>query len=69
MKIYNSVGSKERLVEMFQKVNKINLNEDMLRGNVIENEFNALKNNELNIKQTNNQSNGNQNIIEIVEQK
>lgn len=66
MKIYNSVGSKERLVEMFQKVNKINLNEDMLRGNVIENEFNALKNNELNIKQTNNQAKGNQNIIEIV---
>lgn len=66
MKVYNPIGSKERFLEMFQRVNKINLNEDMLRGNVIENEFNALKNNELNIKQTNNQANGNQNTIEIV---
>jgi len=66
MKVYNSIGSKERFDEMFQRVNKIKLNEDILRENVIENAFNKLKNNQLTIKQTNSQVNGNQNTIEIV---
>lgn len=66
MKIFSPIGSKERFNEMFQRVNKIKLNEDISKENVIENAFNELKNNQLIIKQTNSRIGGNQNTFEIV---
>jgi hypothetical protein len=69
MKVYNPIGSKERFLEMFQRVNKIQLNEEMVQGNagtnVLETAFNDLKNNTLNIKRTDSQTTGDENFIEI----
>jgi hypothetical protein len=69
MKIYSSIGSKERLVEMFQQVNKIKLNEDFATSNpsmdVVENAFNQLKNNQLKIQNTNNQTGDNESFVEL----
>lgn len=69
MKIYNPIGSKERLVEMFQRVNKIKLNEDLTINNtsneVVENAFNQLKNNQLKIQNTNNQITDNESFVEL----
>lgn len=67
MKVYSSIGSKERFQEMFQRINKIKLNEDINSGlNIIEEKFNELKNDGLNIKDTNSQTTGNENIIKII---
>jgi hypothetical protein len=56
MRIYNPVGSKDRLLEIFQKVNNLKLNESMFESNgqdngqnVLNNAFNQLKNNGLNV--------------------
>ncbi len=69
MKIYNPRGSKERLVEMFQQVNKVKLSEDFATSNssidVVENAFNQLINNQLKIQNTNNQSNDNESYVEL----
>lgn len=71
MKIYNSIGSKERFLEVFQGVNKIKLNE--LSTNVlqtgtqlVEKAFDELKNKVANVKQTNTQTVGDDNFIEII---
>jgi len=70
MKILTKVGSKERFLEMYQRVNKIQLNEEIVLNNnsntVLENAFQELKNNQLNIKETNNQLTGNENFSEVV---
>lgn len=66
MKINYEYGSKDRLFEMFQKVNKIKLTEDNIKTNILDSAFNDLINNKLNIKQTNNQINGDENLITIV---
>lgn len=52
MKIYNSIGSKKRLIEMFENVNKISLNENTEKINPIIFGFEQLKNNTLNIEKT-----------------
>jgi len=66
MKINYEYGSKDRLFEMFQKVNKIKLTEDNIKTNILDSAFNDLINNKLNIKQTINQINGDENLITIV---
>lgn len=55
MRIYKPVGSKDRLIEIFQKVNKVKLNEDLGFGTmdvktVLTKGFQALKNGELTIQ-------------------
>jgi len=55
MKVYNQIGSKERFVEIFQRVNKVNLNEDHNNDNIdaysiLLNGFQALKNGQLSIQ-------------------
>ena len=49
MKIFKPYGSKDRLFEMMQRVNKIKLNEDesITKDNAIINGFNTLKNGNL----------------------
>jgi len=70
MKIYSSIGSKERFLEMFQRVNKIILNEDMTQGNyqeeVVKNELTKLIDGNLNIDETNSQTVDNESHITIV---
>jgi hypothetical protein len=70
MKILTQVGSKERFLEMFQRVNKISLNEDMVAGtgeglSLAERMFDELMNGKLNIKQTNSQGEGNNTFVEL----
>lgn len=66
MKIHKPIGSKDRFLEMFQGVNKINLNENALDGvNPIEAAFNELVADNLNIEQVNNQVSGGESIVEI----
>jgi hypothetical protein len=70
MKILTQVGSKERFLEMYQRVNKIQLNEEIVQNNnsnsVLENAFQELKNNQLNIQHTNNQVSGDESFVEII---
>ena len=67
MKIYNSVGSKNRLFEMMQNVNKVKLNEEFNTNasDVLDIEFNELKNNTLKVQQSNVQSNGDKSYVEL----
>lgn len=69
MDIHRKVGSKERLVEMFQNVNKVLINEnlgDLNEANaVLEEKFEQLKKNELNIKSTNTQLDGDESYVEL----
>jgi len=71
MKVHKPIGSKERFLEMFQGVNKINLNEDILTkgegsGNIDKEAFDELVQGNLNIEQTNTQASNGENYIEIV---
>lgn len=71
MKVHKPIGSKERFLEMFQGVTKVRLNEvntgTMQTGaQLIEKAFSELKNKEANVKQTNSQTSGDANFIEIV---
>lgn len=71
MKIHNSVGSKERFLEIFQGVNKIQLNEVatnvMQSGTqLVEKAFEELKNKQANVKQTNTQTVNDDNFVEII---
>ncbi|MCK9416998.1 hypothetical protein M0Q97_10100, partial [Candidatus Dojkabacteria bacterium] len=67
MKIYSSIGSKERLVEMFQRVNNIQLNENFngTSNEIVENAFNLLRNNQLKILNTNKQTGDNESYVEL----
>jgi len=69
MDIHGKIGSKERLVEMFQNVNKVLINEnlgDLNEANVVlEEKFEQLKKNELNIKSTNTQLDGDESYVEL----
>jgi len=71
MKLYNKIGSKERFVEMFQKINKLQLNEVATNvvqtgTQLIEKAFAELSNKEANVSQTNTQTAGDDNFVEIV---
>lgn len=71
MKVYTSIGSKERFFEMFQGVNKMKLNEtspNVLQTGtqLVEKAFNELKNGEASVKQTNTQTEGENNFVEII---
>jgi hypothetical protein len=75
MKIYNKIGSKERLFEMFQNVNKININEgfygdDENQNNselvIIENAFNNLAQGKFNLTRNNTQSQGDETFTELI---
>jgi len=73
MKIYNQAGSKQRFLEMFQGVNKMKLNEAVIsadntlvtKSSILTNAFDELKNGALQIKQTNSQSDNNENHVEV----
>ena len=57
MRVFSPIGSKERLFEMLQRVNKITLNEGNIINNPIENlkiVFNQLLNDEIEIKRITN---------------
>ena len=77
MKIYKQYGSKERLIEMFQKVGNINLkmlneddtiiNNNMSNDQLVIDAFNKLKNGELDNNITSNATtNDNESIIDVV---
>ena len=71
MKVLNPIGSKERFLEMFQGVTKVNLNEVatgvMQTGTqLVAKAFEELKNKQASIKQTNTQVVGDENFVEIV---
>ena len=74
MRINKPVGSKERLVEIFQKVNKVKLNENLLEmggvglnpENVLNMAFNQLKNKRLNVEHSNTQANGAESFVELM---
>lgn len=66
MKVFNGIGSKERFLEMYQKVNKIKLNEDSNSDSYLMNYFNKLKTKNLKINQINNQIKNNENYLELI---
>jgi len=71
MKIFKPIGSKERFLEMFQGVNKTSLNEVAVNvmqtgTQLIEKAFEELKNKQASVKQTNTQTVGDENYVEIV---
>jgi len=71
MKILTPIGSKERFLEMFQGVNKGNLNEVATRvmqtgTQLVEKAFEELKTKQAQIKQTNTQTINDENFIEII---
>ena len=74
MKIYKPIGSKERFVEVFQRVNKVKLNENLMEAgspnlnpeNVLNVAFNQLKNNQLKIEHSNTQEKGDENFVELL---
>jgi hypothetical protein len=74
MKIFKSKGSKERLFEMMERVNKINIHEyDEESGNynldsnaILNMAFEELVNKKLNIEQSNTQTHNNETFIEIM---
>ena len=69
MKIHSPIGSKERFREMFQGVNKLN---EVATGvmqsgtQLVAKAFEELKNKQASIKQTNTQTVGDENFVEIV---
>ncbi len=71
MKILTPINSKKRFFEMYQRVNKFQLNEVLTNtmqtgSQLVEKAFNELKNKEINIKQTNTQTIDNINFVEII---
>jgi len=67
MKIYTPIGSKERLWEMMQNVNKVKLNEDMNgmaeQNIVLKTAFDKLSQGKLTIKNTDTQTNNNETFV------
>lgn len=71
MKVYNQIGSNKRFLEMFQGINKIKLNENIIDSaknskNLVEAAFEELLYDKININQTNNQIEGEETILEII---
>ena len=73
MRINKPVGSKDRLVEIFQKVNHVKLNENLLEmggvnlnaNSVLNLAFSQLVNKKLSIEQSNTQGSGEDNFVEL----
>jgi hypothetical protein len=73
MRINKPIGSKDRLVEIFQKVNNVKLNENLMEmggtnlnpESVLNLAFNQLKNKKLRIEHSNTQATGNESYVEI----
>lgn len=65
MKIYNQIGSKQRLIEMFKGVSGIQLNESAYPTTMLDDMYNKLNNQELNIYSSNTQVQGNKTFIEL----
>jgi len=63
MKINKPVGSKERLFEMVEKVNKVQLNETFNQDGVLKLAFRELQNNQLNIEP---KDTGDDNVVELL---
>ena len=70
MKVFKEKGSKERFVDMFQKVNKIQLNEafgqNLNPQNALNVAFDELKNRTLTIKHSNTQEKDNESYVELL---
>jgi len=71
MKVHTPIGSKERFLEMFKRVNKLQLNEVVTNvfqtgTQLVEKAFNELKNKQAQVKQTNTQTEGDKNFVEII---
>lgn len=71
MKIYKNIGSKERLFEMMERVNKIDVNEYMSTNNlnsksVLEFAFDELASKKLKVKQSNIQTNDENTYVELL---
>ena len=71
MKILTQVGSKERFVEIVQRVNKVKLNENVFassggNNNLAKHSFDELVNGTLKIQETNSETNDNETFVEIV---
>jgi len=70
MKVFKEIGSKERFVDMFQKVNKVRLNEAVGQNynpnSVLDFAFSELLNKKLTIKHSNTQANGNESYVELL---
>jgi hypothetical protein len=70
MKVFKEIGSKDRFIDMFQKVNKIKLHEalgvNLNPKNVLETAFNDLKSKRLKIESSNTQVTGDSNFVELV---
>jgi hypothetical protein len=66
MKVNTPIGSKQRLVEIFQTVNKVKINEDLNQSNdSLNNSFEQLKTNQLNIKNVQTQVTGDKSFIKV----
>lgn len=71
MRVYSKNGSKERLVEMFQNVNKIKLSEDFgvepqSTYDLVNNVLNGLKNGEINTQKTNTVTSDGENLVQLI---
>jgi len=67
MKIYKSIGSKERFLEMYCRVNKLNEDFESVDNTkvILDNSFNLLKNNQLKINNTHTQVEGDISYVEF----
>lgn len=69
-KLFNVAGTKERLFEMMQKVNKVALHEGFDNSNdvfsFLDNSWGELESHKLRIDETNTQTNGNESYVEII---
>ena len=74
MRVNKQIGSKERFLEIFQGVNKVKLNENLMEmgganlnpENVLNMSFNELKNNRLNVEHSNTQASGEESYVELM---
>ncbi len=70
MKVFKQAGSKDRLLEMFQVVNKVKLNEAFGQSldaeKIVSVAFDELKNNILTVNHSNTQVNGNESYVELL---
>lgn len=74
MKVFKPIGSKDRLVEIFQNVNKVKLNEGLYEvsspnlnaESALDMAFNQLKNNALDIQHSSTQATGEENYVELL---